>query len=93
MARKNTTDRQQGTDPPSPDDAVHQARRRRQVAAKLNEVLAGKRCKYCGATGAWKTYGKERSSGRVRYVRCLACGKADQAPVIVEEDNDEPCQN
>ena len=59
-------------------------RRRRQEMAELNRILAAKRCQHCATVGCWEIYDRQRPDGRTRYVRCKACGRADQAPVIVD---------
>jgi len=68
-------------------------RRKRLELAELHRVLADKRCGNCATVGAWTIYDKERGRGRVRYVRCKACGAPDQAPVIVEESIDATQRN
>ena len=73
-----------------PDKAAMEAERRRRLTLEtLNGVLARKQCPHCATVGAWRIYNVERTRGRVRYVRCLACGKCDQAPVIPEEIDDD----
>jgi DNA-directed RNA polymerase subunit M/transcription elongation factor TFIIS len=56
---------------------------KRLESAELNKVLAAKRCPACNTAGCWEIYNRERDAGRVRYVRCKACGHYDQAPVVV----------
>lgn len=53
-------------------------RRRRLTAAALNDALGRKRCAECATVGAWKVYDQNPSQPRVRYVKCLACGRADR---------------
>ena len=60
-------------------------RQRRLELEALNGALARKKCTNCATIGAWAIYNQERSSGRVRYVKCKACGANDQAPIIVKE--------
>ena len=64
-------------------------RQKRMVKAALNEALAKKRCGGCATVGAWEVYSLERTAGRTRYVRCLACGHCDQVPIILKENSDE----
>jgi len=60
---------------------------KRLESAELNKVLAAKRCPACNTAGCWEIYNRERDAGRVRYVRCKACGHYDQAPVVVARGN------
>ncbi len=72
----------------TPDDP--QARRQKRIMqAVLNSALAKKKCDNCSTVGMWKIYGRERPQGRVRYIKCLGCGKPDQLPVIIKEDSNE----
>lgn len=60
-------------------------RARREEMAAMNAALARKICTNCSTPGAWKVYDLEPTAGRVRYVKCLACGHCDQVPVIVHQ--------
>lgn len=61
-------------------------RQRRRTLAALNAALADKQCRNCATVGVWKAYDKEPTHGRVRYVKCGACGHNDQITVIVSAD-------
>ena len=76
--------------PPAADETLAGERRRRLELAALNRMLARKRCIHCGTTGAWTVYGREGTTGRVRYVRCRGCQAPDQVAVIIEEIDHEP---
>lgn len=60
-------------------------RQRRLELEALHGTLGRKRCRHCGTIGAWKVYNIEPKQKRTRYIRCIGCGAADQAPVIVKE--------
>lgn len=57
-------------------------RRRRLTLEALHGALARKRCVGCTAVGAWEIYD---TGGRIRYIKCKACGYCDHVPVIVQE--------
>ena len=67
-----------------------QAQRNKRLEAEaLNGALARKRCVACATLGAWKIYNIDRGRGRVRYVRCAACGHCDHVPVVIKENDGE----
>ena len=71
-----------------PVDTEGERRRRLEMEA-LNGALARKRCSGCATVGAWRVYDVEKTHGRVRYIKCIACGYCDQTPIIVKENTDE----
>ena len=82
--------RKKGTEAPAKTVPVQRPdldaeRVRRLEAERLNGGLARKACDNCATVGAWEVYDRERSTGRVRYIRCKGCGHCDQIPVAVED--------
>lgn len=83
-----------GPQPPLPKGKAARAaqeaeRRRRQDQAALNAALAAKSCRNCSVLGNWEVYDRDRTAGRVRYIRCKACGYCDHVPVIVKRSDHE----
>lgn len=58
----------------------------RLIQEALNGALARKRCHRCTTMGLWTCYS---TKGKVRYIRCKACGYCDKLPIIVEETTNE----
>jgi len=47
-------------------------REQREAAAELQARLAAEQCPHCATVGLWSI---ETTAGRVRYIKCGACGK------------------
>ena len=69
---------QSGTRPVSGSKKANKAGKNRGMQAKLDAALAEKRCLNCLSVGCWEIY---KTDGKVRYVRCKACGKSDKIAV------------
>jgi len=60
---------------PTDDEA---ARRRRLNSAELQRAIAAKHCRRCKSLGRFAITG---TKGRIRHLRCLVCGQAEQVAV------------